>query len=122
MKLDAQFGWDGVELELSASEKALFSLASSLRQHAYGSYELKKRRDRLSILQLTPDPGLLNLSIVGSAVVLKGNQKSFELFADNLDFLRRQWSEGGKQHLHVDYDSNRILVSSESEALIVSKA
>jgi hypothetical protein len=116
--------WDGCELALNATEAGLHELARDLRSARVGAYVLGERNaspgcTSILRLQIELGEGNVRIEVDDQVAILSGGGASLSLLADNLDFLRSQWANGGKQHLHLDPASNAFLVSEDSEAFIV---
>ena len=124
LRLDAYAHWDGDELNLATSKKGLLEFVSILRSGNLGVFRLKEKSTYSNILaiEVRLSHSHLHLTVVGQVTVLSGDNASLLLLSDNLEYLRLQWSKGGRQHLHFDPLSNEFLLSPESEAFIVSLA
>jgi len=123
-QIDACAHWDGRELSYATSKRGLLEFVSILRSECYGVYQLKRKSSfpdciTLASIEIKLNDDRLLLTVDNQWAILSGNKVSLSLLADNLEFLRLQWSKNGNQHLHFDPSSNPFLLSPNSEAFVV---
>lgn len=129
LKITGSFTSSG-DVDLAADLTTLRELLERLRDNAPPlSFELcapttppAPYDDSLEELAFKAGDGLLNMEIIGKALVISGSDKNIQVLSDDIQWLIEQ-IEGGADlgnHLHVDYYPDHSYLASSNVSLVIS--